>query len=107
MVHHKQLARSKVAGQFIYLHPDSEIRVAQLAKRQELFEQRRFELKEVSDAVVIQVLLMLIWHPGSRTGDVARRLKGHSPPITIQHVRVVFNRYDLDNVGEKGGPSRH
>ncbi len=107
MVHHKQLARSKVAGQFIYLHPDSEIRVAQLAKRQELFEQRRFELKEVTDAVVIQVLLMLIWHPSSRTGDVARRLKGHSPPITIQHVRVVFDRYGLDNVGEKGGPSRH
>jgi len=107
MVHHKQLVRSKVAGQFLYLHPDSEIRVAQLAKRQELFEQRRFELKEVTDAVAIQVLLMLIWHPGSRTGDVVRRLKGHSPPITIQHVRVVFDRYGLDNVGKKGGPSRH
>ena len=106
MVHEKQLARCKVAGQFICLHSDSEIRVAQLAKRQELFEQRRFELKEVTDAVVIQVLLMLIWHPGSRTGDVARLLKGHSPPITIQHVLVVFDRYGLDNVGEKGGPSR-
>lgn len=107
MVHHKQLARCKVAGQFIYLHPDSKILMEQLTKRRELFEQRRFEIKEVTDAVVIQVLLILIRHPGSRTGDVARRLKGHSPPITIQHVRVVFDRYDLDNVGEKGGPSRH
>lgn len=106
MVHDKQLARCKVARQFIYLHPDSEIRMEQLAKRRELFEQRRFELKEVTDAVVIQVLLILIRHPGSRTGDVARRLKGHSPPITIQHVRVVFDRYNLDDVGEKGGPSR-
>ena len=107
MVHDKQLARCKVAGQFIYLHSDSEIRMEQFTKRRELFEQRRFELKEVTDAVVIQVLLMLIWHPGSRTADVARRLKGHSPPITIQHVRVVFDRYGLANVGEKGGPSRH
>ena len=107
MVHDKQLARSKVAGQFIYLHSDSEIRMEQFTKRRELFEQRRFELKEVTDAIVIQVLLMLIWHPGSRTGDVARRLKGHSPPITIQHVRVVFDRYGLDNIGKKGGPSRH
>jgi len=106
MVHDKQLGRSKVAGQFIYLHSDSEIRMEQLTKRRELFEQRRFELKEVTDAVVIQVLLILIRHPGSRTGDVARRLKGHSPPITIQHVRVVFDRYNLDDVGEKGGPSR-
>ena len=106
MVHDKQLARCKVARQFIYLHPDSEIRMEQLTKRRELFEQRRFELKEVTDAVVIQVLLILIRHPGSRTGDVARRLKGHSPPITIQHVRVVFDRYNLDDVGEKGGPSR-
>lgn len=107
MVHDKKLARCKVAGQFIYLHPDSKIGMEQLTKRRELFEQRRFELKEVTDAVVIQVLLILIRHPGSRTGDVARRLKGHSPPITIQHVRVVFDRYGLDNVGEKGGPSRH
>jgi hypothetical protein len=90
MVHDKQLGRSKVAGQFIYLHSDSEIRMEQFTKRRELFEQRRFELKEVTDAVVIQVLLILIRHPGSRTGDVARRLKGHSPPMTIQHVRVVI-----------------
>jgi len=107
MVHDKHLARCKVAGQFIYLHSDSEIRMEQLTKRRELLEQRRLELKEVTDAVVIQVLLILIRHPGSRTVDVARRLKGHSPPITIQHVRVVFDRYDLGNVGKKGGPSRH
>ncbi|MEA2083590.1 MAG: hypothetical protein U9O82_04990 [Thermodesulfobacteriota bacterium] len=106
MVHDKQIARSKVAGQFIYLHSDSEIRMEQLTQRRELFEQRIFELKEVTDSVVIQVLLILIRHPGSRAGDVARRLKGHSPPIRIQHVRVVFDRYNLDDVGEKGGPSR-
>jgi hypothetical protein len=106
MVHDKKLARAKVAGHFIYLHPDLEIREAQLTKRHEMIEKRRFAIVVVTDAVVIQVLLILIRHPGSRAGDVARRLKGHSPPITMQHVRVVFDRYNLDDVGEKGGPSR-
>lgn len=107
MVRNKQLARCKVAGHFIYLHSDSGVSMEQLKKRHELFKQRTFEIKEVTDAVVIQVLLILIRHPGSNIGDVARRLKGHSPPITIQHVRVVFDRYCLDNAGKKGGPSRH
>ena len=105
MVHNKKLARVKVAGHFIYLHPDLEIHKAQLTKRHEMIEKRRFS-EVVTDAVVIQVLLILIRHPGSKAGDVARRLKGHSPPITMQHVRVVFDRYNLDDVGEKGGPSR-
>ena len=106
MVHNKKLARAKVAGHFIYLHPDLEIHEAQLTKRHEMIEKRRFAIEVVTDAVVIQVLLILIRHPGSRTVDVARRLKGHSPPITIQHVRVVFDRYNLDDVGEKRGSSR-
>lgn len=107
MIRNKQLARCKVAGHFIYLHSDSAVCMEQLKRRRELFEQRKFEIEEVTDAVVIQVLLTLIRHPGSGIGDVARRLKGHSPPITIQHVRVVFDRYGLDNAGKKGGPSRH
>ncbi len=104
MVQNKKITRCKVARQFIYLHPESEIRMAQLAKRREIIEERRFEIKEVTDAVVIQVLLILIWHPGSKIGDVARRLKGHSPPIRMPHVQVVFDRYNLDDVGKKKGP---
>jgi len=103
MVNNEQLARAKVAGQFIYLHPDAHIREAQLTKRREMIEERRFAIESVTDSVVIQVLLILIRHPGSRAGDVARRLKGHSPPITMQHVRVVFDRYSLDDVGKKKG----
>lgn len=106
MVHDKQLARAKVTGTFIYLHIDSKIRKAQLAKRNEMIEDHKFAIEAVTDAVVIQVLLILIRHPGSKAGDVAHRLKGHSPPITMQHVRVVFDRYNLDNVGEKKGPLR-
>jgi hypothetical protein len=71
-----------------------------------MIEAHRFEVEAVTKEVVIQVLLVLIRYPGSRAGDVARRLKGHSPPITMRHVQVVFDRYDLDDVGEKGGPKR-
>jgi hypothetical protein len=106
MLEAKQIVRIKVAGHFIYLHADSTTRTAQLARRREMIEARRFEVQEVTNEVVIQVLLILIRHPGSKAGDVARRLKGHSPPITIQHVRVVFDRYNLDDVGKKGGPSK-
>ena len=106
LVGEREINREEVAGQFIYFHLDSDVSRAQLAKRREMIQQHRFEIEEVTDAVVIQVLLILIRHPGSKSGDVARRLKGHSPPITMQHVRVVFDRYSLDDVGEKRGPSR-
>jgi len=106
MVHDKQLVRAKVAGTFIYFHPDAKIGTAQMTKRHEMIEDRKFAIEAVTDAVVIQVLLILIRHPGSRTCDVAHRLKGQSPPITMQHVRVVFDRYNLDDVGKKKGPSR-
>jgi hypothetical protein len=104
-VHDKKLARIKVAGHFIYLHPDSKSHEAQLIKRREILEERRFAIEAVTDAVVIEVLLILIRHPGSKAGEVTRRLKGHSPPITMQHVRVVFDQYNLDDVGEKKIPS--
>lgn len=106
MLHDKQLSRVKVAGHFIYLHPDSEFCNAQLLKRHEMIEDRKFSIEAVTEAVVIKVLLILIRYPGSRAGDVVHRLKGHSPPITMQHVRVVFGRYNLDNVGKKKGPSK-
>jgi hypothetical protein len=105
MVHDKKLARAKVASNFIYLHPDSKSNETQLIKRREILEERRFAIEAVTDSLVIEVLLILIRHPGSKPGDVARRLKGHSPQITMQHVRVVFDRYNLDDVGEKKIPS--
>jgi hypothetical protein len=106
MVHDKKLTRAKVAGHFIYLYPDSKCHKSQLIKRREIIEERRFSIEAVTDAVVIEVLLILIRYPGSKAGEVARRLKGHSPPITMQHVRVVFDRYNLVDVGEKKIPSK-
>ena len=108
MVRDNQVARSQVAaGHYLYLHPNPSVSEAQLAKRREMLEVQRIETEEVTNEVVIQVLLILIRHPGSRIGDVARRLKGHSPPINREHVRIVFERYRLDEVGKKKGASRH
>jgi len=57
----------------------------------------------LDDSVIIQVLLILIRHPGSRPADVVRALRGHSPPIGLDPVVEIFTRYDLDDIGEKGG----
>lgn len=105
-VRQNKIAREDFQGLYLYLHPDEKSRSAQLKCRGELLETQRFEAQEVTGQVVIEVLLVLIRYPGSRPGDVARRLKGRPSPITLQHVRVVFDRYDLDAVGEKGGSSR-
>lgn len=105
MIHENKLSRTKVAGNFIYLHPDANSQEKQLLKRHEIIEERKFAIEAVTDALVIKVLLILIRHPGSDAGMVGRRLKGHSPPITKQHVQVVFDRYNLDDVEEKKIPS--
>jgi hypothetical protein len=105
-VRQNKITREDFQGLYLYLHPDEKLRSAQLTRRREMLEAQRFEAQEVTDQVVIEVLLVLIRYPGSRPGDVARRLKGRQPPITLQHVQVVFDRYNLDAVGEKGGPSQ-
>jgi hypothetical protein len=106
MIKAKKLSRAKLDGRFIYLHPDTESNETQLVRRREMIEERRFEIESVTDYMVIQVLLILIRHPGSRIGDVARRLKGHSPPITMKHVRVVFESYNLDDTVKKKSHSK-
>jgi hypothetical protein len=56
---------------------------------------------DLSDIVVIRVLLVLIRHPGSSCGDVVKHLRGHTPAISLTEVQAVFTRYQI---GEKGGP---
>lgn len=102
-VRQNKIAREDFQGLYLYLHPDKKSRLVQLTCRSEMLEERRFEAEEVTDRVVIEVLLVLIRYPGSRPGDVERRLKGRTPPIGLRHVQLVFDRYDLDAVGEKGG----
>lgn len=99
-----RLDRELVDKVFVYLHHEDSVRHAQLTRRREQIAVQKVET-EITDAIVIEVLLALIRYPGSQLVEVVRRLQGHSPPIRAEHVRVVFDRFDLEHLGEKGGPS--
>jgi len=99
-----EIGRETVLGVFLYVHVAPDVRGEQLLRRQEQIEaeESEREARAISDATIIEVLLVLLRYPGSRAGDVVRRLRGHEPPITRVQVQAVFDRYDL---GEKGGPA--
>jgi len=103
-----KVAREKVHGFYVYLHPDPAVQAVQINRRRErvVLETPASEDEiEVAEAVIIQILLTLLHHPGARAADVVRHLRGHSPPITMGEVRSVFTRYELESLGKKGGSS--
>jgi len=96
-----EIDRDRLVRVYVYLHTDRGVRTSQLERRQEI--QRSIAESreaEASDEVVIQVLLTLIRFPGVGPSEVVRRLRGHSPPVTMQQAEAIFTRYEL---GEKGG----
>jgi hypothetical protein len=97
-----EICRESPAGFYVYLHTDDAVRKAQLAKRQALLVSQQAQA-EITDAIVIEVLLTLIRYPQAKFAGVVRRLQGHSPPITAEHVGIILDRYDLEQLGEKGG----
>lgn len=107
LVRDQEVSREQVEAVYVYLHPEAAVRAEQLARRREQVDARAAgggpSGASLDDAVVIQVLLTLVRHPGSGPAQVVRRLRGHAPPITSQQVHAVFTRFDL---GEKGGPSK-
>jgi len=73
----------------LYLHIDPAIGEIQLQRRQERSAARQSEettIVRLDDSVIIQILLILIRHPGSRPANVVRTLRGHSPPIGLVQV---------------------
>jgi hypothetical protein len=102
LVHKGEIGRGKLADVYVYLSTDPVVRQGQIQRREERIASAADEEVELDDALVIQVLLVLVRHPDSAAADVVRRLRGHSPPISGQQVRAVFTRYDL---GKKKGPS--
>ena len=93
-----EVTRRRTGGVFVYLHPDEETMHAQDERRQELIAAR--PESQTSLETVIEILLVLIRHPGSDEASVVRRLKNRSPPIGADAVRWVFRRYSL---GQKRG----
>jgi hypothetical protein len=100
-VEENELWRESIEGRYVYVHFDVAIREVQLERRRESIDRERGEIN-VSDDVIIEVLLVLIRNPGSEVGEVVRRLRGRLPPVTRAQVGAVFTRYEL---GEKGGLS--
>ncbi len=97
--------RERLGGVYVYFSADSET-----AERQRRTRLARLDAGRAADlagtldlAIIIEVLLVLVQHPGSRPGQVARRLQGHSPPIPLGRVQAVFERFDLHRIGDKGG----
>ncbi len=103
----QKVAREKIGGFYVYLHIDTDVRRAQRMRRREKIDLaervQNSEEQLVSDQEIIQILLTLLHHPGAQAPEVARYLRGHSPPIRLPVVRHVFDRYGLDTIGEKGG----
>jgi len=97
-----EICRESPAGFYVYLHTDDAVRKEQLAKRQTQLVTQQVQA-EITDAIVIEVLLTLIRYPHAKFSGVVRRLQGHSPPITAEHVRIILDRYNLEHLGEKGG----
>jgi hypothetical protein len=104
------IGRQAVDQVFVYLHPDPARREEQLRRRRERVtattSARSAREVELSDRVVIAVLLALLRAPDASVPEVVRGLRGHAPPISSAQVQAVFARYDLEALGEKGGPSR-
>lgn len=99
-----EIGRERLAEVFVYLHVDPAVRQAQMQRRKERItaDQVATADGELSDAVIIHVLLTLVRHPGAPPANVVRHLHGLDPPVTLSQVHAVFTRFDL---GEKGGPS--
>ena len=99
------LQRERMDGVFLYHHCDPAVGDAQRRARQARLDERRAveAAAALEPAVIIEVLLALIHHPGSSPAQVALRLQGHAPPIDLPQVTAVFTRFDLAEAGKKGG----
>ena len=96
--------RQRLGGVYVYLangpSGDRQLRV----RRQRIADREAARLAATLEPqLIIDVLLVLVRHPGALPGEVARRLQHHSPPIRLPQVQAVFDRFELLEDGEKGG----
>ena len=96
--------RERLGGVYVYFcegpagHRQQHARQARLAARRSAALAAALE-----PDLIIEVLLVLVRHPGSTSAAVARRLQGHSPPIRLAQVQADFDRFALASLAEKGG----
>jgi hypothetical protein len=103
LLRRSELTRERIGKVYVYLDVEEEVRRGQARRRlEELARQQARAAIEVPLKTVVEILLVLIRHPESDAAAVARRLRSRSPPISIDQIRSVFERYGLD---EKRGLS--
>jgi hypothetical protein len=107
LVRSHEVERERLHQLYVYFHGEPSVGAVQRQRRDELIRRAQSVAidTQISDELIIEVLLVLLRHPGADRAQVVRHLRGHSPPISIEHVDLVFTRYDLDGLGEKGGTS--
>ncbi len=102
-VSEQTINREQLGGFYVYVHTLPEVKEVQLENRRKKIS--AVIAAELNDALVIQVLLVLIKHPGSSPGDVVHHLRGCSPPISRAQVDAVFARYSIDEKKTKPSTS--
>ena len=107
-VRRERVRRERLGGIYVYLGngPTGD---RQLQARQQRLADRQAALlaATLEPQLIIDVLLVLVRHPGALPGEVARHLQNHSPPIRLAQVQAVFDRFELLDSGKKGGSGAH
>ena len=100
-----KIQRVRSDGVFLYLSADASVAQRQRqARLRPARQSRRPAAGQLDPAMVIEVLLALLRHPVSSAAQLARHLRGHSPPIRLSHITAVFQRFDLEEIVKKRGP---
>ena len=105
-VQSKRIRRERSDGVYLYLSNDPQVADRQRQARQSRIREARVGLAiDLDSSLVIEVLLALIRNPNSSPAQLARRLRGHSPPIRLDLIMAVLQRFDLEAVANKGEPA--
>ena len=101
-----RIRRERSDGVHLYLSADPQVAERQRQARLGRIREARLGLaSDLDPSLVIEVLLALVRNPNSSPARLARCLRGHSPPIRLDQITAVLQRYDLQQVAEKGGPA--
>lgn len=96
-----QARRERLAGVYVYFCRGPRGERQRQGRQARLAAGRAGSLEP---ATIIEVLLVLVRHPACVLPEqVARRLRGHVPPVPLRQVRAVFDRFDLAGRAQKGG----
>jgi hypothetical protein len=107
LVNEKELARERVTGVYVYLHPDAKVAAVQLSRRRTIATPSAplppAPAAPLDLAQVIDVLVAVIHSPKDDAGAISAHLRARGVPLTAEQVEGVFTAYGL---GKKTARSR-